>query len=101
MWFLDRFALHILRDPSQTIATAMLFRTITQAARPYRPKIPHPGEISGLVASRRPNNARFLSSNGHGADIPEGYYFNALSITDMEQYDVWENTNACTLNGRL
>jgi uncharacterized protein with PQ loop repeat len=26
----------------------MLFQTITQAAWPYRPKIPHPGEISGL-----------------------------------------------------
>jgi hypothetical protein len=32
MWFLERFGLRILSDPSQTIATAMLFRTITQAA---------------------------------------------------------------------
>jgi len=48
MWVLERFGLRILGDPSQTIATAMLFRTITQPAWPYRPNIPHPGEISGL-----------------------------------------------------
>jgi hypothetical protein len=49
LWVLERSGLRILGDPSQTIATAMLFRTITQPAWPYRPKIPHPGEISGLA----------------------------------------------------
>ena len=49
MWVLERFGLRILGDPPQTIATAMPFRTITEAAWPCRPKIPHPGEISGLA----------------------------------------------------
>jgi len=48
MWVLQRFGLRILDDPCQTIATAMLFRTIVQPAWPHRPKISHPGEISGL-----------------------------------------------------
>jgi hypothetical protein len=53
MWVLERFGLRILGDPSQTIATAMLFQTITPTAWPYRPKIPHPGEISGLESARQ------------------------------------------------
>jgi hypothetical protein len=55
MWVLERFGLRILGDPSQTIATAMLFQTIIQPAWPYRPKIPHPGEISGLSRHQRNN----------------------------------------------
>src|SRR5210317_455275 len=52
LWVLERFGLRILGDPFQTIATAMLFQTITQPAWPYRPKIPQPGEISGLAGPR-------------------------------------------------
>jgi hypothetical protein len=42
-----------LGDTSQTIATARLFRAITQPAWPYRPKIPDSGEICGLQATAR------------------------------------------------
>jgi hypothetical protein len=34
--------LHILADPSQTIATAMVFRTISQTVLPATPQIPDP-----------------------------------------------------------
>ena len=44
---MERFGLRILSDPSQTIATAMPFQMIAPPAWPYRPKIPHPGEVSG------------------------------------------------------
>ena len=56
----------------------MLFRTITQPAWPYRPKIPHPGEISGLAVSVLDSAVVLLSVFGWSVI----YYLRAVTEED-------------------